>query len=204
MLADVTETDAILSGYREGVLEETRREIGEQRAAEAAAAGDKDAVVSSGKSKAAKRKQQKRKAQQQKKWAAEEAAAAAQRALDDAIAASILAGEEASATEEDGATLVEAGGQQLRLQEDIGGLTTATLGLTLQGAQEVEREEEREEEEEEEDCAICFDTLLGGESRLVCRHVYHASCLELWQRNCINKAIAPTCPYCRAPLQFEG
>jgi len=78
VLADVAETEAILAAYWEGVLEETRREVGEQRAEAAAvmAEGEEGAVASSGKSKAAKRKQQKRKAQQQKKQAAEAAAAA--------------------------------------------------------------------------------------------------------------------------------
>lgn len=59
----------------------------------------------------------------------------------------------------------------------------------------------------EEECSVCLCVLVrseGGECRLVCKHVYHASYLELWQRNCVSKAIEPTCPYCRAPLQFEG
>ena len=55
--ADVEETEAILAGYYEGVLEETRWELGEQRRAAAAAS-----EATTKKSKAAKRKKQKRKA----------------------------------------------------------------------------------------------------------------------------------------------
>jgi len=72
--ADVQETEAILSGYWEGVLEESRWDLAEQRASAAAAAangrgavvagaGEEDAAAAVKKSKAAKRKQQKRKAQ---------------------------------------------------------------------------------------------------------------------------------------------
>ena len=70
--ADLKETDAILAGYWEGVLEETRRELREQhRAGGPAAAGavGEGGAEAKKKSKAAKRKQQKRKAQQQKKAA---------------------------------------------------------------------------------------------------------------------------------------
>ena len=56
--ADVEETEAILAGYWEGVLEETRWELAEQR--RAAGRGTGAAVK---KSKAPKRKQQKRNAQ---------------------------------------------------------------------------------------------------------------------------------------------
>jgi tetratricopeptide (TPR) repeat protein len=56
--ADVEETEAVLAGYWEGVLEETRWELAEQRrAVERGAGGEREK-----KSKAAKRKQQKRKA----------------------------------------------------------------------------------------------------------------------------------------------
>lgn len=59
--ADVEETKAIMAEYYKGVLEETRRELGEQRRAAAAALSG----TAMQKSKAAKRKKQKRKAQQQ-------------------------------------------------------------------------------------------------------------------------------------------
>ena len=71
--ADVEETEAILAGYWNGVLEETRWELGERRQV---AAGEESTLAMKTKSKAAKRKQQKRKAQQKKK-AAEMAEAAA-------------------------------------------------------------------------------------------------------------------------------
>ena len=71
--ADVEETEAIMAGYWEGILDETRLEFrGQQQAASGAGGGLGGAPT---KSKAAKRKQQKRKAQQQKK-AAEMAEAA--------------------------------------------------------------------------------------------------------------------------------
>ena len=87
--AEVQETEAIVVAYWEGILEETRWELAEQRrtavAAGGAAAGEAlEAEGGTGpakkKSKATKRKQQKRMAQQQKKVveAAEAAAATAE------------------------------------------------------------------------------------------------------------------------------
>lgn len=68
--SDVNETEAILTAYEEGVLDETRRELAEKRRAAArapvVAEGEEAAAVKT-KSKAAKRKQQKRKALQKKK-----------------------------------------------------------------------------------------------------------------------------------------
>jgi hypothetical protein len=78
--ADVEETEAILAGNWEGLLEETRRELVEQQqaaAAEAAVVAEADAAAALKKNKAAKRKQQKRKAQQLKRAEAAAAAAAA-------------------------------------------------------------------------------------------------------------------------------
>ena len=84
--ADVEETEAILRGFWEGVLEETRWELGEQRRAAAAAAAlagaaalrtMEEEAAAAKMSKAAKRKQQKRKAQQQKTMAGVAAAVAA-------------------------------------------------------------------------------------------------------------------------------
>lgn len=59
-LADVAETEAIIAGYEEAVLEETRREAREARTAAArgigaTAEGEEKAVAWTGKSKAAKR-----------------------------------------------------------------------------------------------------------------------------------------------------
>lgn len=68
--ADVEETEAILAGYFEGALEETRRELEEHRRTAArteAAVAEATTAIMPKKSKAAKRKQQKRKAQQKKK-----------------------------------------------------------------------------------------------------------------------------------------
>ena len=60
----------------------------------------------------------------------------------------------------------------------------ATMNLALQGEQAVEEEDdaEGEEGEEEEECSVCLCVLVrseGGECRLVCKHAYHASCLDL-------------------------
>jgi len=101
--------------------------------------------------------------------------------------------------------------QEQQLQQDPEGLSAATAGLTLQeeegAGDKEEKGEEEEEEEEEEECSVCLCVLLKSEDRgcrLVCQHVYHSSCLNLWQANCLRKSIEPTCFYCRAPLQFEG
>ena len=73
LLLEVVVTEAILAGYWEGVLEETRWELGEQRRAAATTAvprvGGQEGAAATKKSKAAKRKQQKRKAQQKKRAA---------------------------------------------------------------------------------------------------------------------------------------
>jgi hypothetical protein len=189
VLADVAETEAIIAAYGEGVLAETRREAREARAAAARGAGGVEEKAVDRKSKAAKRKQQKRKAQQQKKKEAEAAAAAAaERAVGEDQGTTAV--EEASRILPDGGTLVEEGRQQ-----QIGDLAAATLGLALQeelGAGENGEEEKEEEEgEEEEECSVCLCVILGSddrESRLLCKHVYHSSCLELWQKNCVKKA----------------
>ena len=57
MLADVEETEAILAGYREGVLQEARWELGEQRRAAGDALDSSASPLRRKKSKAAKRKQ---------------------------------------------------------------------------------------------------------------------------------------------------
>jgi len=85
----VKETEAILEGYWEGVLEETRRELAEQRGA-----GDSPVAGDRVKSKAAKRKQQKRKAQQQKKAPALAEAAAAAAAAEEAHGEGVAARQE--------------------------------------------------------------------------------------------------------------
>jgi hypothetical protein len=85
-------------------------------------------------------------------------------------------------------------------------LVAATLGLTLEKGQEAGRAEEEAEHEDGEECSVCLRVFLESDDRgcrLVCRHVYHTACLALWQANCARKTIEPTCPYCRAPLQFE-
>ena len=121
-----------------------------------------------------------------------------------------------AAAAESGAALVGEGRQtgeeeeeEEEEQQQLEELADATINLALQGEQAVEEEDDAggEEGEEEEVCSVCLCELLGsegGECRLACKHAYHASYLELWQRNCVSKAIEPTYPYCRAPLQFEG
>jgi tetratricopeptide (TPR) repeat protein len=194
VLADVQETEAIWEGYEQGVLEETRRELAEKRAAAAAAASAAAAAMQGGggegggtegvakkKSKAAKRKQQKRKAQQ-KKTAAERAVSEVEDEKEEG-----LRGEE---KEEQGKA------EETVVMED------ALKGLTVQD--EDEKEKEEEEEVEEEECSVCLCALGEGGGRgpeLLCGHSYHLSCLTFWKEKCVSKAIEPTCPYCRAPIQ---
>jgi len=103
----------------------------------------------------------------------------------------------------------QATGQEQQLQHDVKEMAAATLKLTLQekkNADAAEEEKEEEEEDDEEECSVGLCVLLKSEGRgcrLVCKHVYHTSCLTLWQANCLRKSIEPTCPYCRAPLEFE-
>jgi len=165
------------------VLENTRCEAREARAATAGEAatstdGRRNAVAPpAGKSKAAKRKQQKRKAQQQKKRAAERAAGDGTQA--------VAAVEGSGTSEQAGRGLLEEGQQateqEQQLQQDPGGLSAATAGFTLQeeeGAGDKEEKGEGEGEEEEE-CSVCLCVLLKSEDRgcrLVCQHVYHGDC----------------------------
>ena len=120
--ADVEETEAVISGHWEGVLEEARRELREQQWAGglgAAGAGEGGPEAKK-KSKAAKQKQQKRKAQQQKR-AAEVAEAAA--------AAAVAAAAHGGALEQE-----EQGQEQQQQQQAL-----------------KEQEEEQEEEEDDEE-----------------------------------------------------
>jgi len=61
--------------------------------------------------------------------------------------------------------------------------------------------ESNEEAEEEEECGVC---LLGLNAEgtvkeaLLCYHVFHEQCLDLWWGNCLKKNIEPSCPMCRA------
>ena len=202
--ADVEETETILVGYREGVLEETRRQLEGQRRAAAAAAvteGEGEGAVTK-KSKAAKRKQFKRKAQQKKKAAemAEAAAAAA-------TTAAAGGGEVAEGQGEIGerAQLNE-GHQEVEQEEDeeeetnadLQGVpaTVVSLAAMTVGEKKEEREgEEEEEEEEEEECSVCLNAIHSGDVD------NPAGPPLIWVEKCTSKCIEATCPYCRAPLQ---
>ncbi|PIN18221.1 hypothetical protein CDL12_09116 [Handroanthus impetiginosus] len=53
------------------------------------------------------------------------------------------------------------------------------------------------------DCAICLDSFLEGDECRnipVCKHLFHAKCLDRWIRK------MPTCPFCRtrADLDYVG
>ena len=244
MLADVEETESIITAYEEGVLEEARREAKAARAAAITGStftAESEGLASTGgKSKAAKRKHQTRKAQQQKKKEAAAAAAAVGAGAAGAGGAArsgglgATDGAKADTAAEDQA---EAGGrqgqqgdqeqqhqqqeqqqehqehqeQQEQQQQQHGEvLTAATAGLTLQDEAAEEKNQGQkvvEDETVEEECSVCLGVILENDDRgspLVCKHVYHSSCLILWQRKCLSKAIKRTCPSCRAPLQFEG
>jgi hypothetical protein len=62
-----------------------------------------------------------------------------------------------------------------------------------------------EEDEPPEECAICIVVLEPEADELgvlVCRHRFHADCLDLWAGRCRAKDIEATCPYCRAPMEY--
>jgi hypothetical protein len=214
--ADVEETEAILAGYWEGVLEETRRELREQQRAgrqgEAEAGGGGGAEAKK-KSKAAKRKQQKRKAQQQKK-AAEVAEAAAVAAVEGGAGVGVAAGqqeqggqgqqaqqqeEEQEEEEDDGQSGDGKDGEQAVAAAAAAAMAVMGLGET--------KDQQEEEEEEEAECSVCLNAIEGSDAAnpagppLVCGHRYHAFCLRFWVERCTLKCIEPTCPYCRSPLQ---
>jgi hypothetical protein len=229
--ADVEETEAVLAGYWEGVLEETRWELAEQRrAAERGAGGEREK-----KSKAAKRKQQKRKAQQQKKAAAAAAAAVAAAAT----AAAAARGEEVTQRQEgDGEQALqeqgehakqaqqeqqkekeqqkeeqkgeeeEKGGGKGGIQRVVTGTTAALSAVAISGTKE--EEEEEEEENQEEECSVCLNVIESDDADhpvgppLLCGHRYHAFCLSFWVEKCRSKCIEATCPYCRSPLPEMG
>jgi hypothetical protein len=188
ILADVRETEAIWEGYEQGVLEEARRELAEKRGAAAATSaaavqGAGGGGVAKKKSKAAKRKQQKREAQQKKKAAARSEVGNAESEKEERVQ-----GEEEEQEQD----------EQAGQTEETAMVENALKGLTVQVA------DEKEEEEEEEECSVCLCALGEGGGRgpeLLCGHSYHLSCLTFWKEKCISKAIEPTCPYCRAPIQ---
>jgi hypothetical protein len=190
--ADVEETEAILAGYWEGVLEETRRELRKQQRAgglgEAGAAGEEGAGAKKN-SKAAKRKQQKRKAQQQKK-AAEVAEAAAAAAVEGGVGGEVAEGqqeegqhgqqaqqeeeEQEEEQEED-----EDDGQEGDVKDNEQAVTAAAAGMAAMGLEETE---DQQEEEEEDECSVCLNAIESNGAvnpagpPLVCGHRYHAFC----------------------------
>ena len=211
--ADVEETEAILAGYREGVLEETRRELGEQRRAAAGAPSglDVEAASATKKSKAAKRKQQKRKAQQQKKAAEQvEAAAAAARGENDTQGQGEggTKAQEAQAKERQEMNRDEEGNAE-GSQQAMTAAAAAFSAMAVSGTEGLEEQEEDEEGEDE--CSVCLNVIDSNEDAanpagpaLLCGHRYHAFCLQFWVEKCTSKCIEPTCPYCRSPLQEVG
>jgi hypothetical protein len=214
--ADVEETEAIWTGYSEGVLEKIWWELELRRRAGAR----KEAVPAMKKSKAAKRKQQKRKAQQQKK-AAEMAEAAAVTA---AAGGGELTQGEAEIRSQEQALGEEQREDEQKIErsedagmskeeEDSSGnqhpvtAVTEDLKAMALGERKKEVEKEEEEEEEEEECSVCLVAIESDDvdnpagPPLVCGHRYHALCLQVWVEKCASRCIAPTCPYCRSPLQ---
>jgi hypothetical protein len=165
--ADVEETEAILVGYWEGVLEETRWALTEQRREAAAAAvtsvvAEEEWAALSKKSKAAKRKQQKRKAQQQKK-AAEKAEAAG--------------GEETQQREE------EMNQEEEEEEGNPPDVTAAAAALSAMAVSGVGAQVEEEGEKDKDECSVCLNAIDSSDADnpagppLLCGHRYHASCL---------------------------
>lgn len=71
-----------------------------------------------------------------------------------------------------------------------------------EGAEEDNGEGEGGDEAGDE-CAVCLLDLaeLGGPGpTLVCGHLYHSSCLELWLDRCVSLGQHATCPMCRGPV----
>jgi len=206
IVADVEETEAIVSGYWEGVLEMTRLELGELRKATAATAGSAAAVApreegtAMKKSKAAKRKQQKRKAQQQKKAEAAVVAATEGPACLEEGNADAVQGQ----AEEGKPAQLEQGGEEKEKNEEEN-LEEQLAAMALGGKEKKEEGEVAEEEGDE--CSVCFNAIDDNDNDnpaglpLMCGHRYHAFCLHFWVERCTIKCIEPTCPYCRSPLQ---
>jgi hypothetical protein len=65
-----------------------------------------------------------------------------------------------------------------------------------------------ERDEDEEECAVCFFALYSEDTdekeaatvRLMCSHVFHDRCLDLWASQCQTKHLSVTCPMCRGSL----
>jgi len=217
--ADVEETEAILAGYWEGTLEETRRELRErQRGGGPGEAGaGEEGTEAKKKSKAAKRKQQKRKAQQQKKSAemAQAAAAAAAEHGGEVAAGQQEQGQEQQqqqAQEEQEEELQEEQEQEQEGKEENCGdtqeaVTAAAVALSAMIVSGAKGQQEEDEEEDEDECSVCLNAIESNDADnpagppLACGHRYHAFCLHFWAERCRLKCIEPTCPYCRSPLQ---
>jgi len=203
--ADVEETEAILAGYWEGVLEVTRWELREQQrgggpgAAEEAGAGE-GGTEAKKKSKAAKRKEKKRRAQQQKK-AARVAEVVVATAVEGVARGEVGARQEDQAQQEEEEEEEEEGHEEENSQQDV----TALSAMAISGMEGQDQQEQ--EEEEEDECSVCLNAIESNDAAnpagppLVCGHRYHAFCLHFWVERCTLKCIEPTCPYCRSPLQ---
>lgn len=55
-----------------------------------------------------------------------------------------------------------------------------------------------------EECAICLDNMDDiRRSKLVvnkCGHTFHLACMARWNKQCKERSVVRTCPYCRKKL----
>jgi hypothetical protein len=144
--ADVEETEAILNGYWEGILEETRRELAEQRrAAVPVVAGEgRGAPVIGAKSKA----------QQQKKKAATAEAEAT------VIVEGRVAEEKQEEPEEEPGERNDRMIEEEEEEEEGGGQHVVVAAATMAALSLGEKEGREEEEElEEDECSVCLNVI---------------------------------------------
>ena len=218
--AEVEETEAIISAYWEGVLEEGRRELREQRREAATLAGEARAGEEEGavkKSKAAKRKQQKRKAQQQKKAEVAEVAVAAAAARGEAMAVSQeQLGQQAEGRaqqkqkdkeeQEDRQQEEEEDEHEGEGKDDEQAVTVAMVALAAMATSGIKGQKEEEEEEEEDECSVCLNAIESDDAAnpadrpMICGHLYHA-CIFGWRNVRASASSRPALVNCRSPLQ---
>mmetsp|Transcript_1685 Transcript_1685/g.3949 ORF Transcript_1685/g.3949 Transcript_1685/m.3949 type:complete len:265 (+) Transcript_1685:54-848(+) len=92
-----------------------------------------------------------------------------------------------------------------RPHDHAGSACAASSG---QAAQQPSRKRGLEEQEQDE-CPICIEPLAPSDAAMRCsgeagkRHIYHASCLTAWIRQCRADGVAPSCPQCRGSLQVQ-
>eukprot|EP00392_Amoebophrya_sp_AT5.2_P009793 g9821.t1 len=91
-------------------------------------------------------------------------------------------------------------------QHDAPGTAAATGATTTTTGKMLNEVPEQQGSEEDLECPICMDSIQKEAAAMRCanKHYCHAQCLCQWIQSCRRQRITPTCPICRAEVQFHA